>query len=254
MPKFELVIPAYNESMNLEMVIRKSIFAAKTFGFTSSDFQIVLVQNGSTDDSEKILKRLKTKELGAWFRVITLKKNAGHGGGIWEGLKNTTAPIIGWTHGDLQCDPRDCFTAYAKQWNNQKKNLLTLIKGVRFGRSHTKIFTSRVFELCARFLLGFKCFEVNAQPKVFHRNLLSEMKNPPTTLAFDLYFLYQTTRAGYYLETIPVQIPNRIHGSSKWSYSLLSRYKTIGEVIRYMIKLRKESKHALELQKTQAVV
>lgn len=240
MLKFQLVVPAFNEASSLELLVRRVAASARAEGFSPEEFQLLIVENGSTDDSQKILKRLKLHEFGSWFDVLRLENNLGYGGGIWAGLQATTAPIIGWTHSDLQCEPRDAFTAFQKLRELESKKVI--VKGVRFGRSRREILVSRVYELAARVLLGFRGYEINAQPKVFHREALQLVPNPPKNIAFDLYFLLFAARAGYSFHTIPVHFPARLYGKSSWSSSIVSRCKTIYGVLNYMYQLRKSEK------------
>ncbi|MBI2603163.1 MAG: glycosyltransferase family 2 protein [Deltaproteobacteria bacterium] len=230
--KFELVIPAYNESKSLGSLFERCVNAARTHGFTSSQFQLVVVQNGSMDDSPATLEKLKSGPLGEWFRVVNIVTNQGYGNGIWTGLQSTSADYVGWTHADMQCDPTDAMKAYQMCTAATGQNLV--VKGVRTKRNWKDWCVSRVFEFFIKFFLGFRVFEVNAQPKVFRRELLTSLKNPPKTFAFDLYVLYHSVKAKYQIQSFEVAFPPRIHGVSKWAATFFGRYKTILGMIRYM--------------------
>ena len=53
--KFSLVIPCYNEVKNIPLLLERcAVFNSR------DDFEIILVDNGSTDDSKELLKRLLT--------------------------------------------------------------------------------------------------------------------------------------------------------------------------------------------------
>lgn len=231
---FELVVPAYNEAKNLPLLIQRTAAAAEEAGLSFGQFQLLVVNNGSQDDSAQVLEQLKSGSLGNWFRVVPVIKNQGYGFGLWSGLKETQAQFIGWSHADLQCDPANVFKALQVL---REKPSNTIVKGVREGRNWKDVFVSRVFESLALIILGLKIHEMNAQPKVFPRDLLKFFKNPPSTFAFDLYALYCAKKANYTVETIPVLFPPRIHGVSNWASNFLSRYKTILGIIRYMITL-----------------
>lgn len=230
--KFELVIPAYNESKNLQMIVERAAKSAQAAGFKAGEFKLVVVNNGSADDSATVLEKLAASDLGLWFRVVDVKVNQGYGFGLWSGLGSTTAPVVGWTHADMQTDPADAMKAFEIVTGAGQENLL--VKGTRHGRNWKDWFVSRVFETFARVLLGLKTREINAQPKVFPRSLLAEMKAPPKTFAFDLYALYHAERAGFNVTTIPVLFPPRIHGVSNWAATFFGRYKTILGMIAYM--------------------
>ena len=235
MLKFQLVLPCYNESKSLENLIKRAAQAATDAGYTSEEFQLILVENGSKDDSSLIMDELSKTDLGKWFKKVTVKVNQGYGFGLHQGLLATQAPMVGWSHADQQCDPKDAFRALAIA--SQNKNLI--VKGVRFGRNWKDIFVSRVFELIAWLALGLRVYEINAQPKVFSRALLGQLKDPPKTFAFDLYVLYHAKKMGLETKTIEVEFPPRIHGASRWAATFMGRYKTILGMIRYMFVLAK---------------
>ncbi len=240
MKQLELVLPCYNEEKSLEQLIRRAVHAANEFKITSEQFGLVLVENGSKDSSREKMKALQSTELGKWFKIVPIDNNQGYGFGLSQGLLNTDSEFVAWSHADQQCDPMDVFKAYSlilqKPKSQQEK---ILIKGTRFGRAIKDRIVSSVFATFARIILGLKLDEVNAQPKVFHKSLLLEIKNPPKNFAFDLYVLYQAQKKGFVFETIPVLFPPRIHGLSNWSSHFLSRYKTILGMINYMWSLMK---------------
>lgn len=235
MLKFELVLPCYNESKSLEYLITRAKSAAEMVGFKEGEFRLVMVDNGSNDNSRQTFVALSMKsELAPWFKMIPVDYNCGYGYGVMTGLAATEAPIVGWSHADQQCDPADAIKAYFQQIDSQKSGQCSIVKGVRSGRNWKDIFVSRVFEFLARLLLGLKVHEMNAQPKVFDRSLLDKLVEPPKTFAFDLYVLYHSQKAGMEIKTIPVVFPPRAHGLSNWSAHFLSRYKTIWGIICYM--------------------
>ncbi len=237
MKKFELILPAYNESQGLPALVAQVVESALDAKFTPETFRLVLVNNGSTDSTPAVLQSLQSGHYASWLKCVDVYPNEGYGNGIFRGLQSTEAPVIAWSHADLQCAPQDAFRAY--QFLTQYPEKKILVKGVRSGRKLRDILVSRIFELFARLLLGQRFHEINAQPKVFPRALFTELTDPPKTFAFDLYVLYRAKLAGYTIENIPVKFPPRIHGASKWAAHFFSRYKTIFGILAYMNTLRK---------------
>jgi glycosyltransferase involved in cell wall biosynthesis len=235
--EFELVLPCYNESKSIKQLIERAISAAKKHGFDHRSFGLVLVENGSKDDSRAVMYKLRETELGDWFRVVCIDNNQGYGYGLWQGLSSTVAEYVSWSHADQQCDPNDAFVALKKLKSQRRR---VLVKGKRFGRNWKDFVVSRVFETIASVLLGYFLFEINAQPKVFHRSLLEQVINPPYDFAFDLYVLYCARKNGYQIQTIQVEFPPRVHGLSNWAASFKSRFKHIKNMIIYIWKLSKE--------------
>ena len=234
MVDFELVVPAYNESKTLPTLVQRAADAALGFGYSPETFQFVIVENGSSDESKAVLGELAKGTLSRWFRVVYVPINRGYGYGVHAGLQSVTARYVGWSHADMQCDPKDAFRCLEilKSSHNQ-----SLIKGRRIGRNWQDRFVSFIFSLSAGIILGLWWGEINAQPKVFHRDLLNSVKNPPSNFAFDLYVLYQARRSGYDCKTVEVTFPPRIHGMSRWAATFVGRYRTILGMIGYMVKL-----------------
>jgi hypothetical protein len=141
----------------------------------------------------------------------------------------------------MQTDPMDAFLAVKIVQEKVNTSLAAkyLVKGRRQGRNWKDVTVSRVFAFCSSLILGLKVSEINAQPKVFNRDLLHHLTNPPVTFGFDLYALFKAQKAGYVFEEMTVQFPDRQHGFSKWSATLSSRRRTIIGLIRYMWQLRK---------------
>ena len=81
--KFSLVIPCFNEGENIPLLIKrlKDIF-------TFNDMEIILVNNGSTDNTQNIMKNCLSDSSN--IKVINIEINKGYGYGILEGLKIIT--------------------------------------------------------------------------------------------------------------------------------------------------------------------
>ncbi len=232
--QFELVLPCYNEANNLPHLVNQIANAADKSGVQPGEFEVVLVDNGSLDHSFAVMEDLKRGPYAKWFRIYRIPKNQGYGYGLYEALKTTSAPIVGWSHADLQCDPAYALEAYKIVKSNAEP---ILVKGHRFGRNWKDWTVSRFFEFISFFICGSKVREINAQPKVFKRELLFEISNPPVDFAFDLYVLFIAQKKNWKIQSIRVLFPARVHGASNWAAHFLMRYKTIFKMIGYMFKL-----------------
>ena len=229
-PMFSLVIPCYNEEGNIEELIQrcKSIF-------TEKDFEIIFVENGSTDNSldlfEKKLKKIPN------FKLLKIKKNLGIGNGIHEGLKASSGSIIGWTHGDLQADPLDARKAF-----NLSKSLKGnfLIKGKRLSknRSIVELFFTYGLALFESILFCKKFWEVNAQPNIFNKEFFNLWNNPPNDYNIDIFCFATALMNEVKIKRFNVIFRERFSGQSKWNKNIFVRLIFISKTIIYSIKLR----------------
>ena len=229
--KFSLVIPCYNEGKNIPLLIKK---LKDIFKF--NDMEIVLVNNGSTDNTKRIMEDCVGDSSN--IKVLNIKINKGYGYGILEGLKISQGEILGWTHADLQTDPADCLKAL-KLFNDLETNKL-FIKGLRKGRSYSDQFFTFFMSIFEFFILGKLMWDINAQPSLFHRELFEKWIDPPKDFSLDLYAYYKAKTMNYKIKRFPVNFPPRQYGESKWNFSLHSKLKFIKRTILFSLNLKKK--------------
>ncbi|MFA5995917.1 MAG: glycosyltransferase family 2 protein [Patescibacteria group bacterium] len=231
MNALSIIVPCYNEAKNIPLILKK--FAAI---IVQQPIEVILVNNGSTDASASIFaEELKNHQYN-FARVVTVLKNIGYGHGIMTGLQAASGEVLAWTHADLQTDPADVLTAYRAfvEINTPDK---IIIKGKRINRKFTDWAFTFGMSLITSVVLRTALYDINGQPKMFHKTFLDKMINPPTDFSLDLYTLYLAKKNDYTIKTIPVNFSKRLYGESKWAFSFSSKYKTILRTIKYIFQL-----------------
>ena len=169
MYELSIIIPCYNEEKNLINLVNEiKIIKNKN---PELKLEFILVNDGSTDQTSTRLNDLNQDEI---YKVVDLKQNAGYGGSIQEGLKSSNSHILSWTHSDLQCDLNDVIKLY-KLHKDEFLDKKIIVKGKRIKRN---IFDS-FFLIQWQFYINNiskKFYEINAQPKIFSRELLRNLK------------------------------------------------------------------------------
>ena len=230
--KMSIVIPCYNEEENIPIILDKFDNI-----LTDEDIEIILVNNGSTDNSDEVLKRLLPKYLFA--RTVLVPINKGYGYGILQGLKEAKGDFLGWMHADMQTDPQDIIRAYKiLEKNNWNKNMY--VKGKRKKRSFVENFFTIGMSIFETIYLREFLWDINGQPNVFSRKFYRTWIEPPKDFSFDLYVLYMGKKQKLDFKRINVLFPNRINGVSSWNTGLLSKWKLIKRIIKYSIELKKK--------------
>lgn len=227
-PVFSLVIPCFNESKSLPELIAKARFVASV-----GNGEIILVDNGSSDNSAEVLTReLKNDTRVRW---VTVPVNKGYGHGILTGLSQAQAPVVGWTHADLQTDPADVLRAlgYFAQGNS------VFVKGLRFGRPYAdRVFTAGMSAFETILLLA-PLRDINAQPTLFSRELMEVWGNPPEDFSLDLFALVHARKNKFKLSRFPVIFAERRYGKSSWNVNFPAKWKFIKRTLGYSFRLRK---------------
>ena len=232
MTNLSIIFPCYNEEKNLALLIKKIIATKKKNYKTKIEF--ILVNNGSTDNTALILKKLNHKKL---FKIVNIKKNLGYGDGIMKGLFCAKGKIISWTHADLQCEPNDVVDAVNKYKKEIYKNK-AIIKGKRVNRR----FVDDLFSICMAFFTSLvfriKFNDINAQPKIFHRKFLKYFNKAPKDFSLDLFFLFIAKRNLYKVLEYPVYYKKRIRGVAKGGDSLLGKFMLSIRTFKFIINLK----------------
>lgn len=227
--KFSLIIPCYNEAKNLPLLLEKCRPLTH-----EPEIEVVLVDNGSTDESAIVLDELLLDYPNC--RSVRVEVNQGYGFGILTGLKAAKGEILGWTHADLQTDPRDALQGLKLF---EEKGDRIFVKGKRFGRPLSdQLFTigMSVFETL---LLKCSLWDINAQPTMFTRHFFATWEAAPSDFSLDLYAYYTAKQAGLAVHRFPVKFGERAHGSSHWNVDWAAKQKFIKRTVDYSLELRK---------------
>ena len=226
--KLSIVIPCYNEEKNLPELAERFAKVMRP------GFELILVDNGSYDQSASVLASLALRPEYSFIRTTKVEKNIGYGYGILHGLREARGEYVAYTHADLQCEPSDVILAYGKLLASASP-ACTLVKGERQNRHDI---LSILYHLISSTLFLHHYNDINGQPKVFPRALLEEMKEVPKDFAFDFYVQHVAVRNKYSVLAIPVQFAVRKHGESKWATSIPSKINPMARYFFYLLKVR----------------
>jgi dolichol-phosphate mannosyltransferase len=97
-PGVSIVVPVHNEAENIPMLADEIAAALK-----GRRFEAIFVNDGSSDDTEAVLKRLARAH--AWLRQVKHTRSCGQSAAIRSGVRAARAPIVATLDGDGQNDP-----------------------------------------------------------------------------------------------------------------------------------------------------
>ncbi len=231
--KLSLIIPCYNEAEGLPDLLK----ACANVTMQSNAIDIILVDNGSTDESAEILqKSLKNYKN---ISMVHVAKNQGYGFGILSGLQAAKGDVIGWTHADLQTDPSDVLPAL-KLFEQYGTDIF--VKGKRYGRPLADVFFTFGMSVFETLLMRKSMSDINAQPTLFPKWFFEKWHNPPHDFSLDLYAYYQAHCHQLPIKRFPVKFGERAYGVSHWNINWRAKYKFIRRTISFSLQLRQRLK------------
>lgn len=126
-----IIIPAYNEAKTIKKLVEK----VKKVGLEKKGIkkEIIVIDDGSTDDTVKIVKRIKG------IRVIISKKNGGKGAAVKKGIAAATGDMIIIQDADLEYDPNDYYKCIKPIIDKKTK----IVYGSRFINRKQKTFLQK---------------------------------------------------------------------------------------------------------------
>ena len=231
MKKLSIVIPCYNEAKNIPLILNRFSKVIEL-----DDLQVVLVDNGSFDESQQVLHDLLPHY--PFAKTVRVEKNQGYGFGILMGLRSAKGHYIGWTHADMQTDPYDVLRAL-EIIKNKEYSTNIFIKGLRKGRPLFDQFFTVGMSFFEMIFLRTVLWDINAQPTIFHRSFFDCWQNPPHDFSLDLYAFYMAKKQNLNIVRFNVNFIPRMHGQSSWNTGLLAKWKFIKRTLMFSAALKK---------------
>jgi glycosyltransferase involved in cell wall biosynthesis len=201
-----VVIPVYNESQNL-LSLHNDLVAV--LSEIDRDYEIIYVDDGSTDDSLKVLQELSATSNG--IAVIQLRRNFGQTAAIAAGIDFARGQVVVCMDADQQYDPTDIPRLLAKLAEGYD-----LISGWRQQRQDHwfwRKLVSNVANWFISFIIGVKLHDYGCTLKAYRWDVLNHIRLYGQMHRF---IPALAVMAGASLAEIPVNHRPRLHGESKY--------------------------------------
>ena len=224
-PSLSVVIPIYNERDNLHPLTAQTL---KALTGQVPSFEIVYVNDGSTDGSGPLLDQLARDH--AEVRVFHFDRNYGQTSAFDAGFRQAAGELIVTLDGDLQFDPHDIvkLLPLAQRYD--------LVCGWRRDRHDTlvKRLSSRIANAVRKAVIHDAVHDTGCSLKVFRRIVIERMA---LFEGMHRFFPALARMHGLTVTEVPVSHYPRAHGRSK--YGIRNRlFKSLGDLmaVRWMQK------------------
>ena len=208
-----VVVPVCNEAENVEPLVREIDAALRGI-----EYEMLFVDDGSTDETAAILKRLKT-ELPA-LRVLRHSFRSGQSAAVASGVRAARAPWIATLDGDGQNDPADIPKLIAAREDSANRGVQLFMGNRKASRKDTAFrkLQSSIANGVRSSLLGDGTPDTGCGIKLFSREVFMDVPRFDHMHRF-LPALFQ--RQGARVVSVPVSHRERTRGTSK--YGMLNR-------------------------------
>lgn len=207
--EISVVIPGRNEGANIALLVGEIAQA-----LAERAFEIVVVDDGSTDNMREVLVRLR-QDLPQ-LRILAHRKNAGQSRAIWTGAQAAKGVWLVTLDGDGQNDPADMVGMLSQISRSDAPDRLAMVQGQRSLRrdSASKVWASKMANGLRGFLLKDEARDSGCGLRVIRADILRSLP------FFDHMhrFMPALVRAeGYIVEYRNVGHRQRLHGQSNYT-------------------------------------
>jgi dolichol-phosphate mannosyltransferase len=208
-----VVVPIYNEE---ELIVRFHAAVAGALKHVVDDWEVVYVNDGSTDTSLKLLKGLQAAD--SHVVVVELSRNWGHMGAITAGLQTARGRAVILMDGDFQ-DPPEVLPELINAWREGAE----VVVGVRRSRQESRKLLAMLFPLFYRCLGALSDYPIPLNAGIFS---LMDRKALDSVLALrekNRYLPGLRAWVGYKNAIVYYDRQDRLGGEGKLSF--ISRIK-----------------------------
>jgi dolichol-phosphate mannosyltransferase len=207
--RLSVVIPVHNEAGNIEILLQEVDAALSS----ALDFEIVVVDDGSTDSTLSLLNDLKQRF--HTLRVIHHRTCCGQSTALMTGIRAAVSPLIATLDGDGQNDPADLPKMIQCLESSAREEGLQMVAGFRKSRrdSWWRLFCSRVANGVRSRILQDDTPDTGCGIKVFYREAFLRM---PHFNHMHRFLPSLILRGGGTVVSVPVNHRPRVHGRSHY--------------------------------------
>jgi len=222
MDKISIVVPCFNEEEVLPLFyeeITKVISSMK-----ECDFEVLFVNDGSSDGTLKVLKEFRKKD--EKMKFISFSRNFGKEAAIYAGLKHATGDFVVLMDADLQ-DPPELIEQMYKTLKTEEVDCIGTRRVTRKGEPVIRSFFARMFYRLINRIAQINIVDGARDFRMMKRNMVDAILEVSEYNRFSKGIF---SWVGFETKWIPYENVNRAAGKTKWSFWSLFRYSIEGIV------------------------
>ena len=208
LPSISAFFPAFNDGGTIPSMV---ISVVRTLPKVTDDFEVVVVNDGSSDYTAEMLEELD--RLYPQVRIVTHPQNRGYGAALRSGFSSATKEWIFYTDGDGQYDPRELVNLVEAV--QEDTDIVNGFKIERHDPLH-RVIIGRVYHHIVRLMFGFRLRDVDCDFRLIRRKVFDEVQLRSTSGTICLEMVKKMQDAGFKFEEVPVHHFHRAYGKSQF--------------------------------------
>jgi len=235
--------PCYNDSNTIRGLVQR---VASALPEITTDYEIIVVDDGSTDDSLRVLEEVARDLPG--LRVVRHEKNRGYGAALASGFANSTKDYVFYTDGDGQYDP-----AEIKLLVEEMKPGIDVVNGYKRSRQDPwyRNVVGGAYQQAARILFSLPIRDVDCDFRLVRREVMRDIELQSSDGAICVELVRKLRDSHATMVELPVSHYVRAFGTSQF-FKPIRIARAVQGVIRWYVRLvilREQKRRVAMLEK-----
>jgi glycosyltransferase involved in cell wall biosynthesis len=234
MPGLSVFFPAYNDAGTIASLV---ITAVQVAGTLTPDFEVIVIDDCSKDDTPRILEEL-ARVYPDRVRIVHHPTNCGYGGALRTGFSTATKDFVFYTDGDGQYDPAEMKALWDRMTDD-----VDWVNGWKISRSDPlhRIIIGKIYHHTVKLLFGLKVRDVDCDFRLMRRSIFEVVHLEKDSGVICLEMMKKFQDAGFRVAELPVHHYHRAHGKSQF-FNFPRIFRTVIDVAKlwWLLVVRRE--------------
>lgn len=200
--------PCYNDQFSIGKLVKDAFNILKE---TASDYEIIVIDDGSTDESRDILQKIAKEN--SKLKLVFHEKNKGYGGALQSGFRTASKDLIFYTDGDGQYDINELPFLLALMTDD-----VNFINGIKMSRQDPtyRVVIGKLYSMLSRWIFWLPIEDVDCDFRLIRNELVKRinLKNNSGSVCIEL--VKKAQRQGAKFRQVSVHHYERKWGSSQF--------------------------------------
>jgi glycosyltransferase involved in cell wall biosynthesis len=204
-----IFFPCYNDGGTIASMVITAVAAART---VTDDFEVIVVDDGSTDASLEILRALREED-PKHVRLVFHERNRGYGGALRSGFAAATREWIFYTDGDAQYDPRELPALVRLAGPG-----VDVVQGFKIKRHDPlhRICIGRIYHWIMKVMFNLRIRDVDCDFRLIRRSVFDTITLTQDSGVICLELVRKLQAAGFHFVEVGVSHYHRQYGKSQF--------------------------------------